>query len=71
MIEINKCTESTSNCSVCGAINFDRDASLNEKVSKLTNLWIGQNSLQKITLCNGCLCMLSSMLSHYIDKEVL
>lgn len=65
MIEIKRSTESISNCNVCGAINFDNELSLNKKVDTLTEIWVGRNLTQKITLCNDCLKELSEKLNDY------
>ena len=57
-----------SNCNVCGAINFKKEHSSNKSVDTLTEIWIGNATQQKITLCNDCLKELSKELNNYIAK---
>lgn len=67
MIEIKKSKENVSNCNVCGAINFDNELSSNKKVDTLTEIWVGRNLTQKITLCNDCLKELSEKLNEHTN----
>ena len=69
MIEIKKGKERVSNCNVCGAINFDSELSFNEKVDELTEIWVGRDLRQKITLCNKCLKELSDKINNYIKLQ--
>lgn len=68
MIEIKKSKERVSNCNVCGAINFDSELSFNEKVDELTEIWVGRDLRQRITLCNKCLKELADKINNYIIK---
>lgn len=67
MIEIKKSKESISNCNACGAINFDHELSSSKKVDMLTEILIGRNLTQKISLCNDCLKELSEKLTEHTN----
>lgn len=69
MISISRSREKISNCNVCGAINFDSELSFNEKVDELTEIWVGRDLQQRITLCNNCLNQLSEKLIDYIKQK--
>lgn len=70
MIKIERCIRPISNCNVCGAVNFDQNGSYNQKVDNLTDVWIGQDSLQNITLCDECLAYLHASLIIYVDRNL-